>query len=186
VIYGDIGTRVLGHPAEGDESAERQFGCASVVQERCSDNVVMAVGYDDDFPSCEKTYATLRALSASGDPHAVTNALAAEPSECWRKGDHRHGASAPRSGWLLTTEAFVQSRDLRRHLDWLVDRFGSRRPELAGLRSTGWALDVPCYWLSAYGHGGPTIDSKQMTVLAQLELSLWLDVYFLKGDGGRR
>ena len=71
----------------------------------------------------------------------------------------------------------VESRDVRRHLDWLLSRIDPRADAIHSLRSDGCRMDVSCFWVSASGHGGPSVLPAQMGPLARLGLELWFDIY---------
>jgi hypothetical protein len=134
--------------------------------------------YDDDYATCSKTYATLRVYVV--DPDEVTERLGLAPTSVQRKGDlMTSGQRWPLNGWFLTSRGAVDSKDSRRHLDWLLDQLLSRRESLASLISDGARADIFCFWLSI-GHGGPTVSPEQARKLNDLELDLGFDVYFDK------
>ena len=132
--------------------------------------------YDDNYPTCEKTYATLRIYP--GDIHSaeVSLHLGLTPSRTQEPGDVPY--ARPR-GWFLSTEGQIMSRDVRRHLDWLLDKLMPVQGTLRRLQDDGASMDVSCYWLSASGHGGPTLSFLQAQKLAALRLDCWFDVYFV-------
>jgi hypothetical protein len=139
--------------------------------------------YDDDYPTCERTYATLWILQEDLDPDVVTGALAIQPSWTRKRGEIRNpGAKRPVinkvGGWFLRTADVVHSRDVRRHIDWLLDQLEPRREVLAKLQAAGCQTIISCYWLSYQGHGGPMLLPQNMARLASLGLELWFDVYF--------
>ena len=80
--------------------------------------------------------------------------------------------------WFLSSKLSVDSKNVRRHLDWVLDQLGGRRVALRDLAERGAKLDVNCYWVSASGHGGPMLSPPQLTKLADLEIELQFDVYF--------
>src|SRR6185437_6302222 len=136
--------------------------------------------YSDDYASCLETHATLRLYHEANKPNEVGNVLGLRPS-------HEHPAKewitrpsgwASPASWFLESAESVQSRDLRRHLDWLMDRISDKGEALAVLRALGWRAEVNCFWVSAIGHGGPTITPSEMRVLASLDLPLTFDIYF--------
>jgi hypothetical protein len=130
--------------------------------------------YLDDYPTCSSTYATLRIFSGDLSPDKVTTTLGITPTRV--QSVTRSGN--PLSGWFLSTEGVVQSRDLRRHLDWLLDRLLPVRTKLSDLQTQqGVSMDVFCYWRSAHGQGGPTLNPKQMRNLADLNLEIGMDIY---------
>ena len=73
----------------------------------------------------------------------------------------------------------IASKDLRSHLNWLFDKIGGQKAEIESLRGMGCELCVWCYWLSRSGHGGPILSPSQSKKLAELELELYIDVYFV-------
>ena len=134
------------------------------------------MSYNDDFATCKQTFASLWIYQVP--PDEVTYALALEPSRTQKAGDMRSdGYRFSKDGWFLSSEAAVESRDVRRHLDWLLDLVMPRAEPLRELRQRGATMDVFCYWLSAFGHGGPTISPEQAAKLAALSLDCWFDVY---------
>lgn len=134
--------------------------------------------YRDEYPTCAQTYATVRVFHPQLDLNRVTAALHIQPSEAWLPGAIRFGAQRKQGGWLLSSDGNVDSRDLRRHLDWVLDKLMLRVEEVENLMLDGHAIDVSCYWASASGHGGPALDPDQMGKLAALRLPIWFDVYF--------
>jgi len=141
----------------------------------------MSATYNHDYATCVDTYATLCIYHDDLNPDAITKALGLEPSSSHRRGDvrnpkrpipHRTGA------WLLSTEGAVTSRDVRFHIDWLLERLQSKQTALSRLKTDGYQLVISCYWLSARGHGGPMIDPEAMRSIGELGLQLSFDVYF--------
>ena len=138
--------------------------------------------YDDDYPTCAGTYTTLRIYPGEIDPAAVTDRLGIEPSKWQRRGEptrHAGGPSkvAPLNGWFLESRGQVDSRDSRRHVDWLLDRVEPSAEALRSLQGAGCRMDISCFWTSRSGHGGPTIPPDQMRRLAALDIELWFDFY---------
>lgn len=137
--------------------------------------------YDDAYETCVSTYASLRLFSDGVDPDSLTAILNLVPTTSFRKGEPygNHGHVRKFNGWLLliSSEHFIDSKDSRRHIDWILERIGNKSQELTGLRSKGVEIDISCLWLSK-GQGGPTISPQQMTELARLGIDVWWDVYF--------
>jgi Domain of unknown function (DUF4279) len=137
---------------------------------------------DDEYPTCAKTYATLRVYPGDIDPAVVTDRLGIEPSRWQRRGGVTERAGrppkvAPINGWFLESRGQVDSRDSGRHIDWLLDRVAPRAEAVRSLQEMGCRMDISCYWLSRSGHGGPTIPPNQMRRLAELNIELWCDFY---------
>jgi hypothetical protein len=134
--------------------------------------------YDDDYATCRKTYATFRVFGV--DPDEVSECLGRAPNKVQRKG--ALGASRQRyalDGWFLTSNGRVDSKDSRRHLDWLLDQLLPAKDALARLTLEGARVDIFCFWLSV-GQGGPTVSPEQARKLNELGLDLGFDVYFDK------
>jgi hypothetical protein len=82
------------------------------------------------------------------------------------------------NGWLFSTRGQVTSRDIRRHVDWLLVQLLPRAAELRRLQAEpGCWMDVFCYWRSTQGHGGPMLSPKQLRVLSELNLTIGFDCY---------
>jgi len=131
-------------------------------------------GYSDDYATCAETYATLRVYTGKIPPQQVTADLRLSPSKLLNESEDR----AHPNGWLLSSKGNVDSLDVRRHVDWLLQRIFDRRTELLALQNQpGVWMDVFCYWRSKDGHGGPSLSPKQMKALAELNLTIGFDCY---------
>ena len=117
-----------------------------------------------DYPTCEQTFATLRIFPANISSAEITNLLGIRPTSL-------------KHGWFLSSEGQVDSVDLRQHIDWVIDQLFAVKDALHKLQYSGSNMDIHCYWLSKYGHGGPTISPAQMLILGELKLELLLDIY---------
>lgn len=138
--------------------------------------------YDDEYPTCAVTYATLWIYPGEMDPSSVTERLGIEPTGWQRRGEATQEAGrrprvAPINGWFLRSRGHVESRDSRRHVDWLLERLEPKADAIRSLQEAGCEMDLACYWVTRSGHGGPTIPPAQMRRLAQLNLMLWFDFY---------
>jgi hypothetical protein len=143
-----------------------------------------------DYPTCARTFATFRIYSGRIDPDEVTARLLIEPSRFQRTGDpltkSKQAILAKMHGWFLTTDGAIESRDVRTHLDWLLERLVPRAEAVRSLQADGCSMDISCYWLSFSGHGGPSVRPAQMAQFARLGLELWFDVYFGAGEKTER
>ena len=130
--------------------------------------------YLDDYATCAETYATVRIYTGKISPEFVTAALGLQPTKLLRLGKD----DSRLNGWLFSSKGSIESRDLRRHLDWLLERLVNQHAELRRLQSNPevW-MDVLCYWRSSQGHGGPTLSPKQTKMLADLNLEIGFDLY---------
>jgi hypothetical protein len=143
--------------------------------------------YNDDYATCAETYASLAIFSDDLEPGAVAHLLELPPAEMWRRGEpgNLRGQRLMLSRfavWFLRSCSFVQSRDLRRHVDWLLDHVEPKRELLAALQAQGCQVGVSCYWLSRWGQGGPTLSPGNMVRLGNLALELWFDIDYLEDD----
>jgi hypothetical protein len=136
--------------------------------------------YDDDYGTCEDTYATLHIDTGEETPSLVTSKLKLSPSEFMEKGTLREGKYKNRfNRWFLTSKGAVKSKDSRRHIDWILDNLEPVKNELLELQLSV-KMDIGCFWLSTNGDGGPTLSPYQMRRLADLNLEVWWDVYVFK------
>jgi len=137
---------------------------------------------DDDYGSCERTCAVLRVYSGEIAPADVTTLLGILPTSSIgigeRKGPNSLGMCrvGKLNGWFLSSESAVESKDLRRHLDWLVLQLEARADALHALQEkTGVRMSVNCVWWSKGGGGGPTLWPAQMRSLVGLNLECSFD-----------
>ncbi|QCB45522.1 DUF4279 domain-containing protein [Hydrogenophaga sp. PAMC20947] len=144
-----------------------------------------SVRYDDEYATCVSTFVWLRVMSETLEPDSVTRRLHVQPTRTQLRG----ALPAPNSkypykysGWFLESDGQVQSRDARRHLDWLLSQLTGKGKVFAELMAEGNKVDVCCKWESV-GQGGPLLSPPQLEGLAQLGLELWFDVYFAGQDG---
>lgn len=137
--------------------------------------------HDDYYATCEATYATLRIYASDLDPGEVTKLLDIVPTSMQKKGDllGARNRVCKLNGWFLSSESNVDSRDSRRHIDWILDQIAGKSSVFEILRKSSCRTDVSCYWLSMSGHGGPALSPSQMKPLAEHGLDFWYDVYFL-------
>ena len=142
----------------------------------------MPTDYDDDYPTCLETHAGMRIYHDDLDPDRITGLLGIEPSQTQVKGlvhTRANGAefTPPIGGWFLSTQGVIDSRDVRRHVDWILDKLAGKDETLTRLQDEGNRMDIFCYWLSANGHGGPTLSPAIMRRLGELELEIGFDIY---------
>jgi hypothetical protein len=137
--------------------------------------------HNDDYETCEKTYASLCIYPGDMDPKVVTKRLGIEPTSFHRSGEplpcSKNNLLAKINGWFLCSENIIESKDSQRHVDWILDQLYAQRDAVLELQKAGCKMDVACFWASKHGHGGPTISPEQMRRLADLNLDLWFDFY---------
>jgi len=139
--------------------------------------------YNDDYETCQETYATLCVYLEGVDPNEVTKRLGIKPTKVQRKGEtpdiqSKLPTALKPTAWFLSSKGQCISKDSRRHLDFILDQLVPKADVLQELRQLGSKMHISCYWLSKSGHGGPTIPPEQMRRLALLDLELWFDIYF--------
>ena len=133
--------------------------------------------YDDDYPTCEATRVTLRVYTGEVDPEEVTAVLGLNPTAIHRAGGSRPGQRKTVNGWFFGSAQHVDSRDSRRHIDWLLSHISPRKHLIHGLIGRGVKADICCFWSSKQGHGGPTLSRVQLIGLADLGIDFWYDIY---------
>ena len=136
----------------------------------------------DDYPTCDKTYATLHIFRDNLDPKELTNLLRLEPTHCQRKGDPYPTKNNPDKkyvigGWFLSSEGKVDSNDSQKYLRWVLDQIAPQSTAFLRLHQEGYRIEISCYWSSRNGHGGPTLSPGIMAELSRLGIELWFDVY---------
>jgi uncharacterized protein DUF4279 len=144
----------------------------------------MTNDYDDNYSTCKETSAAFRIIHPALDPDTISQQLGLRPSWAWRKGQPRGRRNIPsRSGiWGLDTEGVLTSRDLRRHLDWLLDQLEPKAEVLEELRGQGYAMDIFCLWCRLGGTGGPILSARNMARLAALNLTLGFEFWAVDED----
>jgi len=135
--------------------------------------------YDHKYRSCSRTYATLCIFHKSADPQKVTSRLKITPDKLVKAGDLVvKGKYAPISSWQLKTKDVVKSKDLRAHIDWIIDKISGKKAELRLLKRSGYYIKVTCFWISASGNGGPIIDHPLTKRLSKYPIDLEFDIWF--------
>lgn len=121
------------------------------------------IAIDDAYGTCRETWAELRlgSTALSLPDAAAALGLAAEDFEM------ADGVIA------LSSHDHVFSRDLRRHLDWLLKKLEGRAEALAKLRRQGVTTEIFCPWHGEYG--GPALWPSHMKGIAELDLDLALE-----------
>jgi Domain of unknown function (DUF4279) len=143
--------------------------------------------YNDDYATCEQTYVTLCLYHDDLGPEVVSQDLGLQPTLAHKRGEIRNAANEQQyayktGGWFLESTGVVHSRDVRRHIDWLLDLIEPKLGTLKRLRAAGYATVVSCFWVSAHWHGGPMLCPAQLARLAALGLEVWFDIYFSPSD----
>jgi hypothetical protein len=142
---------------------------------------------DDTYETCVRAVAMLRVYRV--DPDEVTCRLGLTPTYSGRKGEVKMNDSGrtrtmPQDVWLLSSEGAVQSKDIRRHLDWLLAKLLPVKDALLELQGVpGVAMNVECIWWST-GDGGPVLWPEQMRGLSELNLECGFELSFWDEESG--
>ncbi|MCH9693463.1 MAG: DUF4279 domain-containing protein [Gammaproteobacteria bacterium] len=142
--------------------------------------------YDDEYATCEETYATFRVFSEKMTPEDISSIIGTEPTKHFQKGDLRFERAPPETrqfhahGWFYSTRGISPSHDCRRHLDILIQDCLADEAAIKSLQQRGCKTDITVYYV--YTQGGPTISPKQMRALADVNVEVWWDLYRSDSD----
>jgi Domain of unknown function (DUF4279) len=135
-------------------------------------------GYDDSYPTCDETYVTLCMYPKEVDPREISKWLGLEPSSIQICGETKIGSRAVQiNAWFLSSKGKVNSKDSRRHLDWVLDQIGGKDKVLNAILEKGTKANLCCFWRTKHGHGSPVQSPDQMRKIGKLGLELWYDFY---------
>lgn len=134
--------------------------------------------YSDDYKSCEETYVTLRIFYDAQPPEFLSDFLKLTPSRTQVKGEELSKRSRYTSnGWFLSSAEAVDSRDARRHIDYLLDQILPVKDKIEEIQKGSAQVDITCFWVSKTCNGGPTLSKQQLRKLADLGVDFWFDFY---------
>jgi len=138
--------------------------------------------YNHRYPSCTRTYVTLAVYSKTLAAKSLTKALGVRPSRTTRAGQPMPSIGTPRlatwNGWFLSSQRKCLSRDLRAHLDFVLDQIAPAKHALELLFDEGCEAHLSVFWESAAGNGGPLLDRRILGRLAECSLELHFDIWF--------
>lgn len=150
---------------------------------------------DDDYGTCERTYTELRIYSESLSPDEITQKIGVTPTSTQVKGEIKKRflkinsnlavpkeRTVPINGWFFSSEGTVASKDVRRHLDFLLSRIKKVESRFLELQNEELTIGINCVWWSANNSGGPAIWPEQMACLGELGLELSFDFCFYGDD----
>jgi hypothetical protein len=144
----------------------------------------MSEEYDDDYSTCRETSAALRIMHLELEPDYISQQLEMVPSWSRKKGEISDTSKrAARIGiWALDTEGIVKSRDLRRHIDWIIEQVSEKKPVLDELRRQAYRMDVFCLWVRSGGTGGPILSPHNMRGLGVLDLEIGFEFWDIENE----
>jgi hypothetical protein len=136
-----------------------------------------------DNPNCDKTDVTLRFVAPELDPESVTSAVGIEPDVGHKRGDVRvvkngRDYKFPNGIWYLTTEGWP-SRNLEAHVVRMLERVQGVLELLTNYSKANphVRFELMCHWVSASGHGGPSLSPQTLARIASLGATLDFDIY---------
>ncbi len=130
------------------------------------------IDFDDDCSACEEVNVTLCIYSKVLSTDEITELTKFTPTRTTKIGDR---PSITDNGWFFCTDKFVQSRDVRHHLYYLTKKLEGL--DLDEITESGCEASLFCFWVSANGNGGPTINADLMREISKLGLDLDFDIY---------
>lgn len=139
----------------------------------------------EDYESCAECYVKLVIYAGNEHPDTVTLLMQVKPTHINIEGDEVKNSRGlirriKSSSWILSSENMIQSKDLRDHIDWLVNEIFPSRKSLKQVQAIeGIKMTVKCVWFSLLGHSGPVLWPEQMRALADLDLECSFDIYFV-------
>lgn len=133
--------------------------------------------FNDGDTDVDRTCAELRIYPGDMHPSQVTGLLGISPTHVVAVGEPGATNSLGRSpvgkvnGWFLSSEEYVKSKDVRRHLNWLIGKLRQSPDAIRTLQGKlGVQMYVFCAFWTKYGDGSATLWPEQMRALADLNL----------------
>jgi hypothetical protein len=133
---------------------------------------------EDDYSTCQRTDATLAIYHV--DPDLITHKLGIKPTSCMKKGAPNIMPSGVErigriNNWMLSSENEVKSKDLRRHLDWVLDKIEPASKQLFELQQLpDVRMVLHCsWWGGAPGGAGPMFWPIHIERMAKLNVEVW-------------
>lgn len=149
---------------------------------------------NDNDPGCEKTNVTLCIYNI--DPDLVTERLGIKPTTDQKVGVERIMPSGRKrighmNSWLLSSKSWfkaianpVSSKDIRTHLDWLLNLIEPSASQLLELQQMpDVKMVIRCSWWSTEKNGGSfALWPEQMEKMAKMNLECDLDISYYGDD----
>src|SRR5215475_10644602 len=95
--------------------------------------------YNDSYPTCSRTHATLCVfLPDTIHPDELTEKIGIQPSSIRVKGEVYKGKLRDwPTSWFLESEEKVESKDVRRHIDWILEQIRDKSEIIKHLQTAG-------------------------------------------------
>jgi len=129
---------------------------------------------NDSDTACDITWSSLCIYNI--DPNIITDKLGIVPTSKYKKGEGRLLPTGEiitnvENSWILSSEKNISSKDIRTHLDWLLNNILDLNIKIKELQKIpNIKMSIRCVWFSAEGGGGPTLWPEQMERMADLNL----------------
>lgn len=136
---------------------------------------------DVDYPSCDLTYVEF-VVYIEGKFISVSDILGMNPTNSQKVSDliiNKRGIEreAKSTYWCLSSEEKVVSKDIRHHLNWLLNILVDKKKDIFNIQKfKGVNMNVNGIWFAA-SNGGPTIWPEQMKTLSDLNLEFSISLY---------
>jgi hypothetical protein len=143
---------------------------------------------DECYATCERTKAVLRIHCGKLSPNLISDELRLKSTDVVEMGmagrmNKRGFAPIGKVNlWMLDSENYVVSRDLRHHLDWILNLVEPSASGILKLRQDGLVMDIWSVWWSKTGDGGPALWPSQMRRIAALDLELSIGFAFYENE----
>lgn len=101
------------------------------------------------------------------------------PTKHFQRGDIRKNLKKwPHGYWELNSKEFVDSTDLAKHLEWLVEQFESINIILIELANQPEIdVEISCFWVLPSTNSNLNLSSHLLSKLASLGLQVNLDIF---------
>ncbi|MBK8946444.1 MAG: DUF4279 domain-containing protein [Ignavibacteriae bacterium] len=136
--------------------------------------------FNDKYETCERTYATLCIYPNKYGPNFISETLNIKATKLQFAGEKVHEKIERKhkiNAWFLSSKDKIESKDSRRHIQWIIDQIKGNEEQIITLQKKKIRMYIFCFWSSAHGHGGPTIDPEHMKYLGELNLEIVYDFY---------
>lgn len=136
-----------------------------------------------EWQTCYECHVAFVIYPGQMKPDDVSRILHLLPTEQYTQGDDiitpwGKVVRAPMSSWFLSSKEHVDSKDLRAHLQWLLDALQPFANAIQILHAIpGLDMHIQCTWISRYGDGGPSVWPEQLSAIAELGLECHFDTY---------
>jgi len=125
--------------------------------------------------SAKNVYVSLIIRSRNLDPVLISREL--EIPEKMSQQGHPDADLANYGYWILQSDHFVQSTDLTKHVNLLLDFMDQKRTILESYQQHEHKFEMSCYWLGNCSNTCLELDSDVILRLASWKIGIWFDVY---------